>query len=379
MHSACGNGAVDKFCGGFVSFRSGNLVAGFDSGVDLFHSGLDFCVCASVACVLLIVDDNAFFSGLNVRHLLSPLWQRLFAGVFSYLPANFIIYFAVLQGFLVGFCIFIIIKFYIFCFRPCFCRILYSMEPFKILVFDSGIGGLNVLFRLKTAFPYIDFYYLSDFKNAPYGAKTLEKLFSLAETAIKPFIENFSAVVLACNTLTTNCLNFLQARFKKPFFGVRPDLNGMSGKNLLICTAATKKATEENFFCGENLTVVAPKGWVESLEEEPFPENFSFFEKSLPKKSFDCVFAGCTHFIFLSEFLKNFYYPAKISDGIDPLIAELSLFLEKTVGRMTTESPVLQITAKNFLGDDKSRNFVTFSNLEGIKPHKCSKIFKKYF
>ncbi|HBK02531.1 MAG TPA: hypothetical protein DDY77_05845 [Clostridiales bacterium] len=41
-------------------------------------------------------------------------------GVFSYLPANFIIYFAVLQGFLVGFCIFIIIKFYIFASDPLF-------------------------------------------------------------------------------------------------------------------------------------------------------------------------------------------------------------------------------------------------------------------
>ncbi len=253
------------------------------------------------------------------------------------------------------------------------------MEPFKILVFDSGIGGLNVLFRLKTAFPYIDFYYLSDFKNAPYGAKTLEKLFSLAETAIKPFIENFSAVVLACNTLTTNCLNFLQARFKKPFFGVRPNIGEVKGETLLLCTSLTAAATKKFLGKNKHVTVVAPEGWVEAIEREPFPKNFSFFKKSLPEKKFDCVFAGCTHFIFLSEFLKNFYYPAKISDGIDPLIAELSLFLEKTVGRMTTESPVLQITAKNFLGDDKSRNFVTFSNLEGIKPHKCSKIFKKYF
>ncbi len=253
------------------------------------------------------------------------------------------------------------------------------MESFKILVFDSGIGGLNVLFRLKNTFKYIDFYYLSDFKNAPYGTKKPEQLFSLAETAIKPLIENFSAVVLACNTLTTNSLSLLQARFKKPFFGVRPNIGEVKGETLLLCTSATAAATKKLLGENKHVTVVAPEGWVTSLEKEPFPKNFSFFKKSLPEKNFDRVFAGCTHFIFLSEFLKNFYYPAKIFDGIDPLIAELSLFLQKTVGQPTTESPALQITAKNFLGNDKSRNFLTFSNLEGIKSHKCSKIFKKYF
>lgn len=251
------------------------------------------------------------------------------------------------------------------------------MEPFKILVFDSGKGGLNVLFRLKESFPDIDFYYLSDSENAPYGILSRKKLFSLAKSRLEPFIDDFSAIILACNTLTVNCLSALEKHFQKPFLGVRPDLNVKSGKNLLICTAATKKATEADFFCGKNLTVVAPEGWVESLEEEPFPENFSFFEKSLPKESFDCVFAGCTHFIFLSDFLKSFYYPAKISDGTAPLIAELSLFLQKRVGRTATAATISEITQKNFLGDDKTCNFVTFSKLKDLKTHKCSKIFKK--
>ena len=251
------------------------------------------------------------------------------------------------------------------------------MEPFKILVFDSGKGGLNVLFRLKESFPDIDFYYLSDSKNAPYGILSRKELFSLAKSRLEPFIDGFSVIVLACNTLTVNCISALEKHFKKPFFGVRPDVNVKSGKSLLICTAATKKATEADFFGDKNLTVVAPEGWVESLEEEPFPESFSFFEKSLPKESFDCVFAGCTHFIFLSDFLKNFYYPAKISDGTAPLIAELSLFLQKNVGRTATAATISEITQKNFLGDDKTCNFVTFSKLKALKTHKCSKIFKK--
>ena len=42
----------------------------------------------------------------------------------------------------------------------------------KIAVTDSGVGGLAVLKKLEKRFPFVDFVYVSDYKNFPYGNKS---------------------------------------------------------------------------------------------------------------------------------------------------------------------------------------------------------------
>ena len=49
-------------------------------------------------------------------------------------------------------------------------------EARPIGVFDSGIGGLTVLYRLIDMFPNEDFVYVGDTLNLPYGTKTKEQL-----------------------------------------------------------------------------------------------------------------------------------------------------------------------------------------------------------
>ena len=49
----------------------------------------------------------------------------------------------------------------------------------KIGVFDSGIGGLNILSRLAEILPGEDFIYYGDSKNCPYGTKSQEELMNI--------------------------------------------------------------------------------------------------------------------------------------------------------------------------------------------------------
>ena len=46
----------------------------------------------------------------------------------------------------------------------------------RIGVFDSGIGGLTVLRRLRAAFPRLDMVYLGDLARVPYGGRSVETI-----------------------------------------------------------------------------------------------------------------------------------------------------------------------------------------------------------
>ena len=47
-------------------------------------------------------------------------------------------------------------------------------------IFDSGIGGLSILNKLKEILPNENFIYLADNKNFPYGRKSKKEIFSLS-------------------------------------------------------------------------------------------------------------------------------------------------------------------------------------------------------
>lgn len=94
----------------------------------------------------------------------------------------------------------------------------------RLLVFDSGLGGLTVLAAIREARPDADVLYLADDAWFPYGALAEEALVArvlelMAQTipAARP-----DAVVIACNTASTLVLPPLRARFAVPFVGTVP-------------------------------------------------------------------------------------------------------------------------------------------------------------
>ena len=54
-------------------------------------------------------------------------------------------------------------------------------------IFDSGIGGLTALARLRILKPCSDICYLADKENAPYGEKDAETLVKLIESGTTRF------------------------------------------------------------------------------------------------------------------------------------------------------------------------------------------------
>ena len=71
----------------------------------------------------------------------------------------------------------------------------------KIGIFDSGIGGLSVLYEAMQLLPHEQFIYYADEKHVPYGEKTREEIIGYVDEIIQFMIDhNCKAIVIACNT-----------------------------------------------------------------------------------------------------------------------------------------------------------------------------------
>ena len=77
-------------------------------------------------------------------------------------------------------------------------------------VFDSGVGGTSIWKEIVTLLPYESTVYLADSINAPYGNKTPEQIRHLCIKNTEKLL-NLGAkiIVVACNTATTNAIDYL--------------------------------------------------------------------------------------------------------------------------------------------------------------------------
>ena len=55
----------------------------------------------------------------------------------------------------------------------------------KIGIFDSGIGGLSVLYEAMQLLPHEQFIYYADEKHVPYGEKTREEIIGYVDEIIQ--------------------------------------------------------------------------------------------------------------------------------------------------------------------------------------------------
>jgi glutamate racemase len=94
----------------------------------------------------------------------------------------------------------------------------------RLLVFDSGIGGLSVAREIRTAMPGAEMIYVADDAGFPYGDWEAQALSDRVVGLIGDLIGRFApgGVVIACNTASTLVLPPLRARFSLPFVGTVP-------------------------------------------------------------------------------------------------------------------------------------------------------------
>lgn len=94
----------------------------------------------------------------------------------------------------------------------------------RILLFDSGLGGLTVLRALHSSLPDAAYVYAADDAAFPYGDWAAEDLIWRIMSVMRQLVSAHAPqlVVIACNTASTLALPHLRAAFPIPFVGTVP-------------------------------------------------------------------------------------------------------------------------------------------------------------
>ena len=88
-------------------------------------------------------------------------------------------------------------------------------------VFDSGLGGLTALGALRRLMPDEDIIYFGDSARIPYGTKSPDVIqkFALQDTRFLMSL-GVKAILIACGTVSSNCLEDVQSVAGVPVVGV---------------------------------------------------------------------------------------------------------------------------------------------------------------
>src|SRR5215475_3648434 len=94
----------------------------------------------------------------------------------------------------------------------------------RVLVFDSGVGGLSVLDAIAASKIDVELDYVADNAWLPYGLKSDAEIAARVPALLTRMVAQWSPdlVVLACNTASTIALEPARAALSQPVVGVVP-------------------------------------------------------------------------------------------------------------------------------------------------------------
>lgn len=196
----------------------------------------------------------------------------------------------------------------------------------SIGIFDSGIGGLTVLAKVKKILPHENLIYLGDTARVPYGTKSKSTIERFAMEDVDFLLQhNVKLVIAACNTVSALALPYLREHINTPILGViEPAVQtaiqctknhriGIIGTRSTVLSRAYETTFHQTAPSIEVLSVACPL--LVSLIEENWldePETHSIVQKYLAplrEANIDTLILGCTHYPLLRPVIQKFMGP----------------------------------------------------------------------
>ena len=244
----------------------------------------------------------------------------------------------------------------------------------RILVFDSGVGGLTVVRALRLKEGDVQIAYAADNAAFPYGNWQESKLIERMTDVMAVLIERLEpdVVVIACNTASTVGLEALRQTFDVPFVGTVPAIkpaanNTKSGLISVLATPGTvrreyTKALIDTYayHCkvalhgAEKLAHMAEeklagrKVDLDTLKKEIAP----VFVRVGGKRT-DGVVLGCTHYPLLVEEMEQVApWPVNFIDPAPAIARQALKIVAGNTGRIDVENlrefdGIVVLTGKN--------------------------------
>jgi len=188
----------------------------------------------------------------------------------------------------------------------------------RVLVFDSGVGGLSVLDAVAMSGRALSLDYVADNAWLPYGVKSDAELRARVPALLARMTEAWppDAVVVACNTASTIVLPDVRAALSVPVVGVVPPIKpaaaltrtGVIG--LLATPATVRRAYTDDliaqFAADKRVVRFGSAALVEAAERSLrglAPEASAINEAidALFVEPVDVVALACTHFPLLAQ------------------------------------------------------------------------------
>ncbi|MFS4484256.1 glutamate racemase [Hyunsoonleella sp. 2307UL5-6] len=195
------------------------------------------------------------------------------------------------------------------------------MSSNPIGIFDSGVGGTSIWKEIHQLLPHEHTIYLSDSVNAPYGPKGKETITALSIKNTELLLKKgCKLIVVACNTATTNAINYLRQHYNVPFIGIEPAIKpaALHTKTNAVGILATKGTLSSALFSktsgefAQHINVIERegKGIVELIERgklhsETMKSLLTVYLEPMIKANIDYLVLGCTHYPYLTPILSE--------------------------------------------------------------------------
>ena len=187
-------------------------------------------------------------------------------------------------------------------------------------VFGSGLGGLTAVRQLRRIMPSENIIYFGDTSRVPYGNRSRDTILKYARQDMR-FLRSFDlkAVVIACGTVSSNCLETLQTENNIPVIGVvapavqrAAPLTRNRRVGLVATRASVRSGAYERMFHAMSPEVQlfskACPLFVPLVEEGRCRPGDRVIEQvaeeylaELKDKGVDTLVLGCTHYPLLAE------------------------------------------------------------------------------
>ena len=195
----------------------------------------------------------------------------------------------------------------------------------RVLVFDSGLGGLTVFARLAEARPDAALVYVADDAAFPYGALDERAVVARVTAAMEILVARHAPdlVVIACSTASTLVLGPLRERYPTlPFVGTVPAIKpaAAASKSRLVSVLATPGTVARDYtqalvreHAGDCEVALVGSPRLAALAER-FMRGLAIDQQEIAQEIAPCfiekrgrrtdfVVLACTHYPLLSEHL----------------------------------------------------------------------------
>ena len=238
----------------------------------------------------------------------------------------------------------------------------------RILIFDSGLGGLSVARAVRQRMPQAHAIYAADNDGFPYGDwpqdRLVERIVEVLGQVISLTVPN--VVVVACNTASTLALETLRQRFSVPFVGTVPAIKpaaevSQSGIIGVLATPGTvdreyTQALVDTFASHRTVVLHGCKHLAEMAErclrgqelaDADLAEEIAPVFVEHGGRRTDAVVLGCTHYPLIAEKIAAVApWPVTLIDPSGAIARQVARVAqtETSMGAGRTEAPTAVLT-----------------------------------